>query len=127
MSKTILITGASRGIGAATARIAATLGYQVCVNYRSNEREANEIVAQIKAGGGNALALQADVSIESDVLRLFKTLDRELGPLSALVNNAGILDRQMRVEDMAVERMQRIFATNVIGSILCAAAAAARS
>lgn len=126
MSKAVLITGASRGIGAATARIAAARGYHVCVNYRSDARAANEVVAQIKANGGSAFATQADVSLESDVLRLFETLDRKIGPLSALVNNAGILERQMRVEEMSAERIQRVFATNVIGAMLCAREAVKR-
>lgn len=126
MSKAVLITGASRGIGAATARIAAARGYHVCVNYRSDARAANEVVAQIKANGGSAFATQADVSLESDVLRLFETLDRKIGPLSALVNNAGTLERQMRVEEMSAERIQRVFATNVIGAMLCAREAVKR-
>lgn len=126
MSKAVLITGASRGIGAATARIAAARGYHVCVNYRSDARAASEVVAQIKANGGSAFATQADVSLESDVLRLFETLDRKIGPLSALVNNAGTLERQMRVEEMSAERIQRVFATNVIGAMLCAREAVKR-
>ena len=126
MSKIILITGASRGIGAATAHLAAVEGYQVCVNYRADEAAAHAIVQDISAKGGKAIALQADISLESDVLRLFKTIDRELGPVAALVNNAGILERQTRVADMTVERMQRVLATNVIGSMLCAREAVKR-
>ena len=126
MNKTILITGASRGIGAATAVLAAAKGYRVCVNYRSDEVAATTIVEQINTGGGQAFAIQADVSLESDVMRLFRTLDRDVGPLDALVNNAGMLERQMRVEDMSVERMQGVFATNVIGSMLCAREAVKR-
>jgi len=126
MSKILLITGASRGIGAATARIAATQGYQICVNYRSNEHAANEIVQQINNEGGKAIAIQADIALESEVLRLFRTLDNEFGPLTALVNNAAILEQQMRVEDMSVARLERLFATNVIGSVLCAREAVKR-
>ncbi len=126
MSKIILITGASRGIGAATAHLAAAEGYQVCVNYRADEAAAHAIVQDISAKGGKAIAIQADVSRESDVLRLFQTIDRELGPVTALVNNAGILERQTRVADMTVERMQRVLATNVIGSMLCAREAVKR-
>ena len=126
MTKAILITGASRGIGAATAVLAASKGYRVCVNYRSDAIAASAIVDQIEKNGGRAMAVQADVSLESDVVRLFRTIDRELSSLDALVNNAGILEPQMRVEDMTVERMQRVFATNVIGSMLCAREAVKR-
>jgi NAD(P)-dependent dehydrogenase (short-subunit alcohol dehydrogenase family) len=126
MSKILLITGASRGIGAATARIAATQGYEVCVNYRSDENAANEVVHQINNAGGRAIAIQGDVALESDVVRLFRTIDRDAGPISALVNNAGILEPQMRVEDMSVGRLQRVFATNAIGSMLCAREAVKR-
>lgn len=126
MSKVLLITGASRGIGAATAHLAATHGYHVCVNYRADENAAKEIVRQINASGGKAFAIQADVSLESDVLRLFQTIDRDVGPIAALVNNAGILEQQARVESMTVERIQRVLATNVIGSMLCAREAVKR-
>lgn len=126
MSQVILITGASRGIGAATAQLAASLGYHVCVNYRADENAANELVQRITSSGEKALAIQADVSLEPDVLRLFRTIDREVGRISALVNNAGILERQTRVQDMTVERMQRVLATNVIGSMLCAREAVKR-
>jgi NAD(P)-dependent dehydrogenase (short-subunit alcohol dehydrogenase family) len=126
MTKVILITGASRGIGAATAVLAAEKGYRVCVNYRSDTTAADSIVDRIEKGGGQAIAIQADVSLESDVVRLFRTIECELGSLDALVNNAGILEPQMRVEDMTLERMQRVFATNVIGSMLCAREAVKR-
>lgn len=126
MSKILLITGASRGIGSTTAHIAARRGYQVCVNYRTDETAANEVVREINSSGGKAIAIQGDVSLELDVLRLFKTIDRDLGPISALVNNAGMVEHQMRVEDMSVERMHRVFATNVIGSMLCAREAVKR-
>jgi NAD(P)-dependent dehydrogenase (short-subunit alcohol dehydrogenase family) len=120
MNKTLLITGASRGIGAATALLAASRGYDVCVNYRSDKASADRIVAAITHGGVQAIAVQADIAFEADVLRLFRTVDREFGPIAALVNNAGMLEPQMRFADMSVERMQRVFQTNVIGSMLCA-------
>jgi NAD(P)-dependent dehydrogenase (short-subunit alcohol dehydrogenase family) len=119
-NKTLLITGASRGIGAATAMLAAARSYDVCVNYRSDKAAADRIVAAITHANVRAIAVQADVAFEADVLRLFRTVDRELGPIAALVNNAGMLEPQMRVADMSVERMQRVFQTNVIGSIVCA-------
>ncbi len=120
MNKVVLITGASRGIGAATALLAGKRGYAVCVNYRSNLVAAREVVSQIEAGGGKAMAVQADISIESEVVRLFETCDISLGPVTSLVNNAGILEMQMRVEQMDAARLTRILATNVIGSFLCA-------
>jgi NAD(P)-dependent dehydrogenase (short-subunit alcohol dehydrogenase family) len=126
MTQVLLITGASRGIGAATARLAAARGYRVCVNYRADERAANAVVEQIESAGGSAAAIQGDVSLESDVLRLFRTIDRDLGPIAALVNNAGIVERQMRVEDMSAERIQRVFATNAVGAMLCAREAVRR-
>jgi NAD(P)-dependent dehydrogenase (short-subunit alcohol dehydrogenase family) len=115
-----LITGASRGIGAATAKLAAAQGYAVCVNYRKRVDAAESIVAAIAAAGGRAIAVQADVAVESDVTRLFETCDRELGRLTALVNNAGILETQMRVDEMDSGRLQRVLAANVTGSFLCA-------
>ena len=120
------MTGGSRGIGAATCRLAAERGFSVCVNFRRDEAAAAEVVRSIEAGGGRALAVRADVSVEADVVRLFETADRELGALSALVNNAGILERQMRVEEMDAERLARIFATNVTGAFLCAREAVRR-
>ncbi len=122
----VLITGGGRGIGAATARLAGVRGYDVCVNYRSNRAAAEAVVADIQHGGGRALAVAGDVSVEADVRSLFETLDRELGPLTALVNNAGVLDTQMRVEMMESSRLARVFAVNVIGSFLCAREAVRR-
>ena len=122
----VLITGSSRGIGAAAATLAAARGYAVCVNYRANTGAANAVVASIVSGGGRAIAVQADVAIESDVVRLFATCDRDLGPLSALVNNAGMLETQMRVESMDAGRLARVFAANVTGSFLCAREAVKR-
>jgi NAD(P)-dependent dehydrogenase (short-subunit alcohol dehydrogenase family) len=122
----LLITGASRGIGAATARLAAERGYDVCVNYRANESAARAVVSEIESGGGRAISVQADVSVEADVVRLYATVDRELGPLSALVNNAGILELQTRVEQMDAARLTRVFATNVTGAFICAREAVRR-
>ncbi|MBX7132891.1 MAG: SDR family NAD(P)-dependent oxidoreductase, partial [Fimbriimonadaceae bacterium] len=119
-SPVMLITGASRGIGAATAKLAAQRGYAVCVNYRQNEAAARKVVDEIVAAGGRAVAVRADISIESEVVRLFKTCDEALGRVSALVNNAGIIETQMRVEQMDANRIHRILATNVVGSFLCA-------
>jgi len=122
----LLITGASRGIGAATARLAAERGYAVCVNYRANEAAARGVVSAIEAAGGRAVAVAADVSVEADVVRLFETVDRELGPLAALVNNAGILELQTRVERIDAVRLARVFATNVTGAFICAREAVRR-
>jgi NAD(P)-dependent dehydrogenase (short-subunit alcohol dehydrogenase family) len=122
----ILVTGGSRGIGAATALLAAQRGYAVCVNYRSNQAAAQRVVQAIEAGGGKAVAVQADVSVEADVGRLFATCDAALGPLTALVNNAGILETQMRVETLDAARLHRVFATNIVGPFLCAKEAVLR-
>jgi NAD(P)-dependent dehydrogenase (short-subunit alcohol dehydrogenase family) len=123
---TLLITGASRGIGAATARLAADRGYSVCINYRSNAAAAGAVVQEIKAKGGSAIAVQADVASEPDVVRMFREVDDACGTLGALVNNAGIVEHQMRLEGMDSARLQRIFATNVTGSFLCAREAVRR-
>jgi len=120
MNKVILITGASRGIGAATALEAAKRGYAVCVNYRQNAEAAEKILNQINSQAGKAISVQADVSQESHVLRLFETVDKTLGPLTALVNNAGYTEKQSRVEEMDAQRLQRVFATNITASFLCA-------
>jgi NAD(P)-dependent dehydrogenase (short-subunit alcohol dehydrogenase family) len=122
----LIITGASRGIGAATARLAAARGYRVCVNYRENGSAADSVVAQIRNEGGEACAVRADVGVEADVMRLFDTCEEAFGKARALVNNAGILEQQMRLESMSVERLHRIFTTNVIGTMLCAREAARR-
>jgi NAD(P)-dependent dehydrogenase (short-subunit alcohol dehydrogenase family) len=116
----MLITGASRGIGAATARLAAQRGYALGINYRQQREAAEALVREIEAGGGRALALGADVGDEAQVLRMFETLDREFGRLDVLVNNAGMLERQMRLEDMDVARLERVLRANVVGSFLCA-------
>jgi len=116
------VTGGGRGIGAATARLAAQRGYAVCVNYLRNRAAADEVVRAIP----NAIAVQADIGVEDEVVRLFETVDRELGPLTALVNNAATLESQMRLEQMDAARMQRMFATNAIGTMLCAREAVRR-
>ena len=126
MEKVLLVTGGSRGIGAATARLAAQRGYAVCVNYLRNETAAQALVESIAQAGGRAIALAADVAVEAEVVRLFEQLDATLGPVSALVNNAGILEQQMRVEAMDVARWQRVLATNVIGPFVCAREAVRR-
>jgi NAD(P)-dependent dehydrogenase (short-subunit alcohol dehydrogenase family) len=126
VSKVLLVTGGGRGIGAATAQLAAERGYSVCVNYRANRAAAESVVATIEAASGSALAVQADVSSEPDVIRLFETCDARLGPLTALVNNAGILERQTRVEHIDAARLQRVFATNVTGAFVCAREAVKR-
>lgn len=126
MKKIILVTGGSRGIGAAVARLAANEGYAVCISYLSNQTAAEAVVAAITDTGGLALAVQADVALESDVVRLFECVDRALGPVTALVNNAGILELQARVEDMDAQRITRVFATNVVGSFVCAREAVRR-
>ena len=126
MAGVVLITGGGRGIGAATAALAASRGYAVCVNYRSNADAANAVVAMIADAGGRAIAVQADVAIESEVVRLFETCDAKLGRLSALVNNAAILETQIRVEAVDAARLQRVLATNVTGAFICAREAVKR-
>ena len=125
-NKVIIVTGASRGIGAATAKLAAERGYAVCVNYRRSQAAAEGVVAEIERGGGRAIAVAADVAVEADVVRLFETVDAQLGALTALVNNAGIVEPQMRVERMDAARLARLFATNVTGCFLCAREAVRR-
>ncbi len=122
----LLITGASRGIGAATARLAAARGYAVCIAYRERRDAADAMVSEIEQSGGKAIAVQADVADEAQVVRLFETADRELGRLTALVNNAGVLETQMRVDQMDATRINRVFAANVTGSFLCAREAVRR-
>jgi NAD(P)-dependent dehydrogenase (short-subunit alcohol dehydrogenase family) len=120
MKPIVLITGASRGIGAATALLAAQRGYAVAVNYTSNALAADNIVQQIRAHGGVAVALQADVAQEAQILALFEAVDARLGRLTALVNNAGVVDVATRVQNMSVQRLKRMFDINVLGSFLCA-------
>src|SRR5438876_8798164 len=121
-----VITGASRGIGRATALAAAAPGYDVCVNYMRNRSAADEVVDQIKRAGRRAIAVAADVRSEPDVVRLFAEVDDRLGPVHALVNNAGVLEPQMRLADMTAERLDRVFGVNTIGPFLCAREAVRR-
>ncbi|MEZ9899817.1 SDR family oxidoreductase [Vibrio breoganii] len=117
--KVALITGAGRGIGAETAGLFAQEGYAVCINYKSNSVAANKLAQEITSSGGHCIVVQADVSLEEDVLRLFQTVDQELGSLSVLVNNAGILQQQMRLEEMTAERINAILTNNVTSYFLC--------
>lgn len=126
MNKIVLITGGGRGIGAACARLAAAQGYQVCINYRSDAAAAAGVVRAIEEGGGSALAIQADVAREDEVERMFAAIDARFGRLDALVNNAAVLERQMRVEQMDAARIGRILATNVVSAFLCAREAVRR-
>ncbi|MBI1342512.1 MAG: SDR family oxidoreductase [Terrimonas sp.] len=119
MTKTILITGSSRGIRAATALLAAKQGYNVCVNYLQNEKAAEQIVHQINQNGGKAIAYQADVTSETDVKSLFSKIDDDFGGLTALVNNSGILETQSRVDNMDMNRILRVINSNIISCFLC--------
>lgn len=122
----LLVTGGSRGIGAATALLAARQGWAVAVNYSNNSLAADEVVRCIRAEGGNAITVQADVADEAQVLRMFEKVDAKLGRLSGLVNNAGVVDITARVDEMSVARWKRMFDINVIGSMLCAREAVRR-
>ncbi|KIQ25352.1 sugar dehydrogenase [Variovorax paradoxus] len=126
MNPVLLITGGGRGIGAATALLAAKRGYAVAVNYASNSMAADEVVRTIRAGGGTAIAVQADVGDEAQVISMFEKVDAKLGRLTALVNNAGVVDMQARVDQMSVARLERMFRINVIGSFVCAREAVRR-
>ncbi len=126
MKPVMLITGASRGIGAATALMAARAGYAVAVNYLNNALAADDVVRQIHDLGAKAIAVQADVAKEEQVLAMFAIVDSQLGPLSALVNSAGVVDVASRVDAMSVARIRRMFDTNVIGSMVCAREAVLR-
>jgi NAD(P)-dependent dehydrogenase (short-subunit alcohol dehydrogenase family) len=122
----LLVTGGSRGIGAATALAAARAGYAVAVNYQSNSLAADEVVRSIRDSGGKAMALQADVSREDEVMAMFARVDAKWGPLSALVNNAGVVDVSSRVDAMGVARLSRMLNTHVLGSFVCAREAVLR-
>ena len=126
MHAVVLITGGSRGIGAATALLAAQHGYAVAVNYARNSLAADEVVREIRAAGGTAITVQADVAVESQVLAMFAKVDAKLGTLTALVNNAGVVDVASRVDAMDVPRLQRMFNTNILGSFVCAREAVKR-
>lgn len=125
-AEVVIVTGGGRGIGAATARLAAERGYAVCVNFRANGAAAEGVAAAARAAGAKAIAVQADIAREADVGRLFDTAAAELGPITALVNNAGILERQGRLDAMEAARFERVFATNVTGAFLCAREAVRR-
>jgi NAD(P)-dependent dehydrogenase (short-subunit alcohol dehydrogenase family) len=124
--RVVIVTGGGRGIGAATATLAAQRGFDVCVNYRSDASSAQRVAEAIRKAGRKAIAVQADIAEEADVLRLFESAALELGPLTALVNNAGILERHTRLDDMEAARLQRVFATNITGAFLCAREAVRR-
>jgi NAD(P)-dependent dehydrogenase (short-subunit alcohol dehydrogenase family) len=126
VARVLLVTGGARGIGAATARLAAALGYDVAVNYLRDQSAADAVVKEASSKGRKAIALQGDVAAEADVVRMFEEVDRRLGRLTALVNNAGIVDRGARVEQLSAARLQRMFAVNVSGSFLCAREAVKR-
>ncbi len=126
LPKIALITGAGRGIGAATALLCAERGYDLALNYARDEVSALALAEQIRAMGRRALLVQADVSQEAEVLRMFAAIDAGLGPLTALVNNAGIVAPGARLEQMTAERMRRVFEVNVLGSLLCAREAVRR-
>jgi NAD(P)-dependent dehydrogenase (short-subunit alcohol dehydrogenase family) len=124
--RVLLVTGGSRGIGAATVRLAAERGYDVCINYRANAEAAAHAVEDARRAGARALAVQADIALEADVVRLFATCDAEIGRVSALVNNAAILETQTRLDNIDAARLARVFGTNVFGAFLCAREAVRR-
>jgi NAD(P)-dependent dehydrogenase (short-subunit alcohol dehydrogenase family) len=126
VNQVVLVTGGGRGIGAETARLAASRGYAVCLTYKSNRDAAEAVAAEIKRNGGKALALPGDVGVEADVLRVFEQMESALGRITALVNNAGILEQQMRFDEMTAERWFRVLTANVVGSFLCAREAVRR-
>ena len=126
MKKVLLVTGGSRGIGAATAILAAKQGYAVAINYREQQKAADKVVKQIRNTGGEAIAIQADIAVESEVKRMFNELDQNPGLLTALVNNAGIIAAQSGFEDIELDRINRLFAVNVIGTMLCSRQAVLR-
>ena len=126
MNKVLLVTGGSRGIGASTALLAAQNGWSVAVNYTANSLAADEVVRQIRAAGGQAMSVQADVADEAQVLRMFNHIDAKFGRLTGLVNNAGVVDVTARVDEMSVARWKRMFDINVIGSLICAREAVRR-
>ncbi|MDF1736682.1 MAG: SDR family oxidoreductase [Minwuia sp.] len=126
MDKVLVVTGGSRGIGAEVAKLGAARGYKVCVNYARNRKAAQAVVDSIRDGGGEAIMAHADVAEEADVKAMFRLVDQELGPVTALVNNAGIIDQSGKVADMGAERINRILAVNVTGSFICAREAARR-
>ncbi len=125
-NRTLIVTGAGRGIGAAIARQAGYQGWQVCVNYRSQANEAEAVVKDIERSGSKAIAVQADMSVEADILRMFETVDRELGPITGLVNNAAITGGANRVVDISQQTLEDLFRVNVLGVYICAREAVRR-
>jgi NAD(P)-dependent dehydrogenase (short-subunit alcohol dehydrogenase family) len=126
MKPVLLVTGGSRGIGAATARLAAQAGWAVAVNYTQNSQAADEVVRAIRADGGQAISVQADVGDEAQIMAMFAQVDAKLGRLSGLVNNAGIVDLPARVDEMSWARLERMMRINVLGSMVCAREAVRR-
>lgn len=124
--KVLLVTGGGRGIGAATARLAAQQGWMVAVNYTANSLAADEMVRQIRSGGGSAMAVKADVANEAQVLAMFERIDAKFGPITGLVNNAGVVDVSARLDEMDMARWRRMFDINVMGTLLCAREAVRR-
>ena len=126
MKQVMVVTGGGRGIGAATALMASRRGYAVCINYVSNGQAAERLRAQIAGEGGEAIAVRGDMGVEADVLAMFAAVDAQLGPVTALVNNVGVLERQCKLAEMSAERMQRVFNTNIMSAFLCAREAVKR-
>jgi NAD(P)-dependent dehydrogenase (short-subunit alcohol dehydrogenase family) len=126
MTKTLLVTGGSRGIGASVCRLGAAAGYRVAVNYTSNAEAAGQVATDIRAAGGDAFAVQGDVGSEADVLAMFDLVDHTYGRLDALVNNAGVVDRKARLDEMSAERLERMFRINVLGTLFCSREAVKR-
>jgi NAD(P)-dependent dehydrogenase (short-subunit alcohol dehydrogenase family) len=126
MKQVMVVTGGGRGIGAATALMASRRGYAVCINYVSNVDAAERLCAQIAGEGGEAIAVRGDMGVEADVLALFAAVDAQLGPVTALVNNVGVLEQQCKLVEMSAERMQRVFSTNIMSAFLCAREAVRR-
>ncbi|MDD1012107.1 SDR family oxidoreductase [Pseudomonas rubra] len=120
MDKVIVITGASRGIGAATARLAAQAGYRICINYLNDDEAAQRVLAEVRELGAEAIAVKADVSVEDEIIQLFQRVDAELGAVTALVNNAGTIGQKSRVEEVSEFRLLKLMKTNVVGPMLCA-------
>ena len=126
MSQVLIVTGGSRGIGAATCLLAASQGWAVAVNYVANSLAADEVVRSIRAAGGTAIAVQADVGIEAQAVRLFETVDAKFGRLDGLVNNAGVVDMPVRIDEITVARLERMWRSNITSSFVCAREAVRR-
>ena len=120
MDNVIIITGAGRGIGAATALAAARAGYRICINYLADDASAHRVLEQVRALGAEAITVRADVSVEDEIIQLFQRVDKELGRVTARVNNAGTIGHQSRVEEMSEFRLLKLMKTNVVGPMLCA-------